>query len=83
MKMVCDKEPCSTKVWNDDKCTFMDNVPFTLCLKQETEYLKCGRINLLVDPRDIYISDNGDKWLDFMASLNDDTDMDSKSTSHL
>ena len=53
------------------KRTFLDNEPFTSCLRQEVEFMKTANMNLLVDPLDIYFVDTV-VWNDSMAYLSEE-----------
>src|SRR5687767_3166382 len=65
-----------------DKLTFLNDMPYTLCLQQEVLFLNSGNMELLVDPLAIYVSADGDNWNDSMAYLDNDltTDQNSRQT---
>lgn len=62
-----------------DKLTFLNDMPYTLCLQQEVLFLNSGNMELLVDMVTIYVSNDGDSWNDSMAYLNNDLTTDQNS----
>src|SRR5688572_28695492 len=67
----------------NEKCSFLNDIPFTLCLRQEIEFLNSGDMKLLIDPIDIYLQNDVEPWNDSMAYLSDECDSDTNTKKQL